>query len=61
MAHPTLWERIGWPLHHKSFIDRLGEIVKIRNGVMHFNRDSLPRHELAKLRRFLHVIRRCRK
>jgi CBS domain-containing protein len=57
LENRTLWEQLAWPLDRKIFIDRLGEIVRIRNDIMHFNRDSLPRPELEKLRRFLEVIR----
>lgn len=47
---PANWERLGFALARPLFIERLGEIRRIRNEVMHFHPDALPPEDLALLR-----------
>ncbi|MFJ8939798.1 CBS domain-containing protein [Streptomyces sp. NPDC102365] len=58
LENPELWERLGWPLDRKVFIDRLDEIRKIRNNVMHFNSsDPLPKGDVDKIRNLNKLLR----
>ncbi|TDC54757.1 CBS domain-containing protein [Micromonospora sp. KC207] len=54
------WEQLGWRLDRGLFIERLDEIRKVRNNVMHFNPDPVRPSEVAKLRNFLRLIRSYR-
>jgi len=57
LANPEYWAELGWPLDRKLFIERLDEIRKIRNTVMHFNPDPIPDTAIDKLRNFLRLVR----
>jgi CBS domain-containing protein len=58
LENTKLWEQLGWPLDRKVFIDRLDEIRKIRNNVMHFNSsDPLPKADVDKIRHFNKLLR----
>jgi predicted transcriptional regulator len=58
LANPDCWAQLGWPVDRQVFIDRLDELRKIRNNVMHFNHDPVKPGEVEKLRVFLRLIRR---
>ncbi|MFD4171472.1 N-6 DNA methylase [Streptomyces albidoflavus] len=51
------WERVGWSLDRKVFIERLDEIREIRNGLMHFNPEPLPDNSTHKIRHMINVLR----
>ncbi|MFF4305513.1 N-6 DNA methylase [Streptomyces sp. NPDC001601] len=51
------WERVGWSLDRKVFIERLDEIREIRNGLMHFNPQPLPDNSTHKIRHMINVMR----
>ncbi|WP_405767376.1 hypothetical protein [Streptomyces sp. NBC_01538] len=58
LENPELWQQLGWPLDRKVFIDRLEEIRKIRNNVMHFNSsDPLPKGDVDKIRNLNKLLR----
>jgi hypothetical protein len=58
LSNPEMWTKLGWPLDRQTFIERLDEIRKIRNGVMHFNPDPPPAGTIDKLRKLNSVLRR---
>lgn len=51
------WERVGWSLDRKVFIERLDEIREIRNGLMHFNPEPLPDNSTQQIRHMINVLR----
>ncbi|MGW0902913.1 hypothetical protein [Streptomyces sp. NPDC002853] len=51
------WEDLGWPLDRAAFAKRLDEIRKVRNDLMRFNPDPLPRNAEAKVRGVMAVLR----
>ncbi|MGQ4366119.1 restriction system modified-DNA reader domain-containing protein [Streptomyces sp. SAS_272] len=58
LEHPELWQQLGWPLDRKVFIERLEEIRRIRNNVMHFNSsDPLPKGDVDKIRNLNKLLR----
>ncbi|MER6676091.1 CBS domain-containing protein [Streptomyces sp. NPDC000983] len=58
LENPDLWQQLGWPLDRKVFIDRLEEIRRIRNNVMHFNSsDPLPKGDVDKIRNLNKLLR----
>lgn len=58
LENPELWQQLGWPLDRKVFIDRLEEIRRIRNNVMHFNSsDPLPKADVDKIRNLNKLLR----
>ncbi|WP_063793778.1 CBS domain-containing protein [Streptomyces hirsutus] len=58
LENSELWEKLGWPLDRKVFIDRLDEIRRIRNNVMHFNSsDPLPKADVDKIRNLNKLLR----
>ncbi|AEB45396.1 CBS domain-containing protein [Micromonospora maris AB-18-032] len=60
LNNANCWEQLGWPLSRGLFIERLDEIRRIRNNVMHFNPDPVRASEMAKLRNFLRLIQAYR-
>jgi hypothetical protein len=54
--NPDCWVKLGWPLHRKTFCDRLKNIAKIRNSMMHFNNDPLPSDILTMLQNFINLL-----
>ncbi|MEU4643982.1 CBS domain-containing protein [Micromonospora sp. NPDC023814] len=57
LNNAACWAQLGWPLDRGLFIQRLDELRKVRNKVMHFNPDPVRATEVAKLRNFLGLIR----
>ncbi|MEV0453921.1 CBS domain-containing protein [Catellatospora methionotrophica] len=58
LDNPSCWAQLGWPLDRKTFIQRLDQIRRVRNTVMHFNPDPVRAEDVAILRNFLNLIRR---
>lgn len=56
LNNASCWAQLGWPLDRGRFIERLDELRKVRNNVMHFNPDPVRPAEVAKLRNFLALI-----
>ncbi|MFG1608528.1 CBS domain-containing protein [Actinoplanes sp. NPDC049265] len=53
-----VWAALGWPLDRVTFIERLDEIRRIRNDVMHFKPDPPPEGTIEKLRKLNMLLRR---
>ena len=58
LGDPGVWAALGWPLHRSAFIERLDEIRRIRNQIMHFNPDFEPDGTIDKLRKLNALLRR---
>jgi predicted transcriptional regulator len=58
LENPGNWTKLGWPLDRAVLVERLDEIRKIRNDVMHFNPDPLPDGTIEKLRKLNSLLRR---
>lgn len=58
LDNPACWAKLGWRLSRRLFIERLNELRKVRNAVMHFNPDPVNPHDVEKLRNFLKLIRK---
>jgi predicted transcriptional regulator len=54
--NPDCWAKLGWPLHRKTFCDRLKKITRIRNNIMHFNNDPLAGDALSRLQNFINLL-----
>ncbi|GAA1817413.1 hypothetical protein GCM10009835_41780 [Planosporangium flavigriseum] len=57
LENPEAWAKLDWPLDRATFINRLDEVREIRNDVMHFNPDSLPKDAVDKLRNINKLLR----
>lgn len=57
LEHPECWAALGWPLDRRTFVDRIGELRKLRNDITHFNPDGVPEDAVDKLSHMLDVIR----
>jgi hypothetical protein len=55
---PVRWERLGWALERKVFIEALDQVRMIRNEVMHFSPDPLEEGQICALENFLKWLRR---
>ena len=60
LENPPNWERLGWDLDRRTFIEALNEIREIRNDVMHFSPDPLDHEGVETLRNFAHWLRKMR-
>ena len=56
LENPAMWRKLDWPLDRGIFRDRLEEIRKIRNDVMHFNADA-PVDVVGKVRGVIRLVR----
>lgn len=54
---PALWEKLSWPLDRAIFVNRLEEMRRIRNAVMHFSPDPLHPETVDRLRNMLRLLR----
>lgn len=57
LSAASTWSTLGWPLDRTVFIERLNEIRRIRNDVMHFNPDPPPAGTIDKLRKLNGLLR----
>ena len=60
LENKDVWEKLGWPLYRPTFISRLKEIRLIRNKVMHFHPDPVPKDAVDKLRMFNNLLHQYR-
>lgn len=58
LENPVNWMKSGYEVDRPSFCKELGEIVRIRNEVMHFDPDGLDPSDLTLLRKFVGWIHR---
>ena len=57
LGNPELWRKLGWAMDRKIFVNRLNEVRRLRNSVMHFNPDPPSAADIAKIRQLLDVLR----
>ncbi|MEU6557805.1 N-6 DNA methylase [Streptomyces sp. NPDC046915] len=57
LENKEAWERVGWSLDRKIFVERLDQIRQIRNDLMHFNPEPLPHNSTHKIRHMINVLR----
>ncbi|WP_280892731.1 N-6 DNA methylase [Streptomyces sp. LBL] len=57
LENKEAWERVGWSLDRKIFIERLAEVRQIRNDLMHFNPKPLPDNCTHMIRHMINVLR----
>jgi restriction system protein len=51
------WARLGWSLDREYFIERLEEVVRVRNELMHFTPDPLSAKEYEAVEGLLEMLR----
>jgi CBS domain-containing protein len=57
LSNPACWQQLGWRLDRVAFTRRLDEVRKIRNDLMHFNPDPLPRNAEPRIRTVIDILR----
>lgn len=57
LESPANWDRLGWPVERKEFVDALSDVKSIRNEVMHFSPDPLSRAQEMALVNFAGWLR----
>ena len=50
LQNPDLWKKVNVPLERSVLVERLENITRIRNNVMHFNPDGLDPKDIKALR-----------
>jgi CBS domain-containing protein len=58
LEEPQRWKKLGIFIDRKVFIEKLEEIRRIRNDVMHFDPDGIPDSDLKVLRDFVSFLQR---
>jgi predicted transcriptional regulator len=58
LEEPSRWTRVDLRVDRKNFIKSLDNIRKIRNDVMHFDTDELPKDDTLALRDFARFLQR---
>ncbi|MCC9310820.1 hypothetical protein LN042_27750 [Kitasatospora sp. RB6PN24] len=57
LSNQKQWDRLGWPLDRKSFVDRLNELREVRNELMHFNdKDKAGDAAIPMLRNMIELL-----
>jgi len=51
------WKKLEWRVDREFFIDRLAEVVNIRNELMHFTPDPLSEKQYAAVEGLLMILR----
>ena len=51
------WAKVQWNIDHEYFIDRLHEVVEVRNELMHFTPDPLSSEQYATVEGLLEILR----
>ena len=55
--YPERWDKTGWQVDRKIFIEALNQARELRNDVLHFSPDPLDDDQLDELRRFIRWLR----
>ncbi|GAA3709733.1 CBS domain-containing protein [Gordonia hankookensis] len=53
----SVWETLNWPLDRNTFLEGLSDLRKVRNDVVHFNRDTVPTHVINQFRQMIRLLR----
>jgi predicted transcriptional regulator len=56
LENPDNWKKLGISLDRQSFIQKLDEIRRIRNDIMHFDPDGIEYEDIVKLREFVRLM-----
>lgn len=56
LRKPERFARLGWPTNRDLFLDSLDRVRRIRNAVMHFDGEELPKADIDALHNFRHWI-----
>jgi restriction system protein len=51
------WAKVQWNIDHEYFLDRLQEVVEVRNELMHFTPDPLSAEQYATVEGLLEILR----
>ena len=57
LQDPTNFQQMGWDLDHDTFLDLVEKVRSIRNELMHFSQDTLPREDLQTIEGFVSMLR----
>lgn len=57
LKEPKNWAKLGWNVDHQYFLDKLREVTKIRNGLMHYSPDPTPDDTYEKIEGLLEILR----
>ncbi|MEV7010478.1 hypothetical protein [Streptosporangium sp. NPDC051022] len=57
MGPEERWAKLGWSIDRKLFLDRLEEVRKTRNELMHFTPDPLSAQQFAAVEGLLELLR----
>lgn len=57
LRNKEAWKKIAWPVSRAIFVDRLDEIRKFRNQMMHFNPDGVPAEDIALLQAAIELLK----
>ena len=60
LSRPDAWAKLALRIDRKRFISQLEEVRRIRNKVMHFDRDPISDDDLAKLRRCVSFMQKVK-
>jgi predicted transcriptional regulator len=58
LKDPDIWKRLGWDLAHGIFCDRLEEVNRTRNEIMHFRPEPVTRQALEQLQKVVSSLRK---
>jgi len=60
LQHPDTWGRLSLRIDRKIFTEKLDDVRRIRNNVMHFKPNGLDAEDVERLRAFARFMRRLR-
>lgn len=58
LAHPMIWEAVGWPLDRESVRAAINTARRVRNHVMHFNDGATSEDDRSTVDNLVELLRR---
>ena len=56
LENPEKWDKLGIPLDRALFVEKLEDIRRIRNDIMHFDPDGITEEDVGRLRDFVRIM-----
>jgi len=57
LSNQGCWSSLDWPLDRTMFIERLDELRQLRNDLVHFNPDPIPRTTVERVKHMIQLLK----
>lgn len=56
LESPLVWDRVGWSVDRRAFVNRLRDVREIRNSLVHFSLDVPSPEDVVAMRNLLRLL-----